>query len=118
MTAMAAEGLLNKVYGETTQTPLDEVTADGASDVIDLGQLVNHYTMQLVVTGSPTDGTVTLEGPLNGTDFSALLTTPVSGGNTFDSDFGTLIRYLRTSLAGLAGGTDPTVTAHVAAIRS
>lgn len=98
--------LLNAVTGNTT-SPWHLV-------------LAGTYSLQVVLTGSPSGGTVTLEGSNNGStaDTTAAATftigTDASGVTKFVVD--KPYAYIRAKLASLTGGTNPTVSAFFAAI--
>lgn len=89
---------------------LDAAAATGTSDSITLRKIPSKYSMQLIVTGSPTTLVVDLEGSLNGTDFIAVVqsTATASGSMTFNVD--EPIRYVRANVTAISGGTTPTVT--------
>lgn len=92
--------------------------ADTTSEVRELGAVRNKFSMQGITAGSPTGGTVTLEGSLDGQNFDATnplatftIGTDASGAVKFAID--KPVAFCRVVLAGLVGGTSPTVTAIV-----
>lgn len=100
------------------QASLNAATANGSGSVIDLGTCCRSFALQVVLTGGPSGGTVTLVGSLDGTNFDAALATftigtDASGVIKYVVD--KPLRYVKAVLAGLTGGTSPTVTANVAA---
>lgn len=94
-------------------TSLNAVTADDDGGGVNVSGY-QTLAMQVVLTGSPTGGTVTLELSLDGTNWDATSTvftigTDTSGDIKFSTD--TPAEFARAKLASLAGGTSPTVTA-------
>lgn len=97
---------------------LNAATANVTSPVTNLGTVHSKLSMQVVLTGAPSGGTVTLQGSLDGVNFdttTALATftigTDTSGAVKFSIDK-PVVAY-RVVLANLTGGTNPTVTAIV-----
>ncbi len=106
--------------GKAVVTALNSVTTDTTSSITTLSAVRKDVSMQVVLTGSPTGGTITLQGSLDGTTFD-----PVTGGLalfTIGTDTSGNIKFsaakpflaYRVVLAGLTGGTTPHVTAKVA----
>jgi len=99
---------------------LDAVAANVNGPVTNLSGAHAKLAMQVLLTGAPTGGTVTLQGSLDGTNFDTSGTglaqftigTDASGAIKFAID--KPVSFYRVALAGLAGGTNPTVTAIVA----
>lgn len=80
--------------------------------------------MQVTVTGSPSDARVDLEGTIDGVNFVRLASWElVSNGDggivwgtpTFASSAGAVVTALRANLTSITGGSNPTVTAVLAA---
>lgn len=69
------------------------------------------HAIQVVVTGSPTTISVTVQGSLDGANWVNLGSAITAAGLTFIADSPVL--YLRTVLGTLTGGTNPTVTVTV-----
>lgn len=106
------------VGGVAAAKSLDAVTANANGSAIDLEVAARTHGMQVVLTGGPTGGTVTLQGTLDGTNWFALATftigTDASGDIKFAVD--TPVQQVRAVLAGLAGGISPTVTAWIGSV--
>jgi len=106
--------------GSGVVTSLNAVAANTTSAVTNLGTLHAKGALQVVLTGAPSGGTVTLQGSLDGINFDAVNTLAVF---TIGTDLSGAIKFVvdkpfiafRTVLSGLAGGAAPTVTALVAA---
>ena len=97
---------------------LDRATANVTGPVAKLATVHSKLSMQVVLTGSPSGGTVTLQGSLDGINFDATtalatftIGTDTSGAIKFSID--KPVSAYRVVLASLAGGTSPTVTATV-----
>ena len=100
--------------GDGTFQNLNAVTATGAGAAIDLGVTRTKFTMQTTVTGAPTAVSVTLQGSLDGVNWSTLATsTSTTGDQQYAID--RPVRFVRTNLGTLTGGTSPTVTTFIAA---
>ncbi len=100
-------------------TSLSAVAANGNGTTIDFGTCVRTFSLQTLLTGTPTGGTVVLQLSNDGTNWSPTITgstftigAQVSGEMVFVSD--KPARYARAVLAGLTGGTSPTVTTRIA----
>jgi hypothetical protein len=99
---------------------LNAVTAN-ATATVNLGIPHSTWSMQVVLTGSPSGGTITLAPSLDGTNMD-----PAAAGVaqfTIGTDASGTIKYVTgkpftaftVTLAGLTGGTMPTVTVNVQA---
>lgn len=104
--------------GYFPNTALDRVTGNQTSGAFPLGRTHSKLSLQVVLTGSPSGGTVTVQGSLDGVNFdttNALATftigTDASGAMKFSID--KPFYAYRVVLANLTGGTNPTVTALV-----
>lgn len=94
---------------------LNKVTTTGASAAVLLESPMSLFTMQTVVTGAPTGVSCTLQGSLDGTNWTTLATsTSTTGDQQYAVDKPQ--RYIRANLGTLTAGTAPTVTAYVAAL--
>ena len=96
---------------------LKAVTAIGNGERCDLGHPLQKHTLQVVITGDPTQVKVLLVGSLDGTNFATMATWDtatgdVSGGMLSVSD--APMSWLRADLDTLTAGTSPTVTAIIA----
>lgn len=101
--------------GRNPETSLDAVTADGDGQPVRAHGL-QSFGIQTTTTGSPSGGTVALEGTIDGTNWfnmSADFTigTDTSGDIKWAVD--QPVAFARANLSSLAGGTDPTVTATI-----
>lgn len=101
-------------------TSLAAVTAVGAGSALANVGTNSLFTMQVILTGSPTAAIVVLEGSLdNGTTYSTILTWDIAAGRA-SGDLVTIAGYgvdnVRARLTTLTGGTVPTVTAIVMAM--
>jgi hypothetical protein len=118
----STNGLLHTATGGANVVALNAVTANGSSSVISYGSPRRNLSMQTILTGSPTGGTVTLYGSLDGTNFDTTSTglaqftigTDASGAIKFVVD--KPVMAVKVTLASLAGGTAPTITANVIAM--
>ena len=95
---------------------LDAVTANVTGSVTKLGTVHSKLSMQVILTGAPSGGIVTLQGSLDGVNFdttTALATFTIGTDNSGDIKFvvDKPIMAYRCVLAGLTGGTNPSVTA-------
>ena len=111
-------------------TSLNSATDTGAGTSVDLEGVANEFTMNVVVTGSPSSLTVRLQGSHDGTNWFTILDSDNSGSKVYGTEYAnkheTLdnsltarplkphARYVRANLVTLTGGTSPTVTATVA----
>jgi hypothetical protein len=94
-------------------TSLDAATATGPGAALDAGQVIGGATVMVATTGSPTSFDVTLETSVDGLvwfDTGAAITVSGTAANTEVRG-----RFYRANLTALTGGTDPTVTALLAA---
>jgi hypothetical protein len=77
------------------------------------------FSMQVVLTGTPTGGTVVLEGSNDGTNAipTVLATFTIGTDANFEAKYcvDKPVAFIRAKLASLSGGTAPTVSAKVAA---
>lgn len=90
-------------------------TTTGASEALTFRKIVKDHTVQMTTTGAPTAVTVDLEGSLDGTTFEQLATHDFTGAEiTAQSAMFHVVdkpvRYIRTNITTLTGGTSPTVT--------
>lgn len=78
---------------------------------------LSDFALEVVVTGSPTDCVVLLEGSIDGTSWLVTLTSfnihSFPGGATYLTATGKPVRYVRLRIDNVTGGTSPTVTASV-----
>lgn len=97
---------------------LDGVTADvnGAWKTV---AGFKDFSMQVVLTGSPTGGTITLESSNDGSNAAPtpLMTFVIGSDTNLEINYviDKPVAFVRATLAGLAGGTSPTVSAKVVA---
>lgn len=100
--------------GYSPNLALYAVTANTTSPATVLGAFRSKLSMQVVLAGAPSGGTVTLEGSLDGVNFDSAglcvftIGTDSSGVIKFVSD--KPVWSYRVVLAGLTGGTNPSVT--------
>lgn len=93
---------------------LNAVTGNATGSSIDLGAAHRNVAFIVSTTGTPTGGTVTLEVSVDGTAWFTTATTAAVGSSvTMGTLQNTAVRFVRTNLTGLTGGTSPTVTAKV-----
>ena len=97
---------------------LDRAAANVTSPVFDFKTVHSKLSMQVVLTGAPSGGTVTLQGSVDGVNFdttTALATFTIGTDHSGDIKFvvDKPVSACRVVLAGLTGGTSPTVTATV-----
>ncbi|HEV8061094.1 MAG TPA: hypothetical protein VGP68_14535 [Gemmataceae bacterium] len=103
--------------GFTPNLALNAVAANTTSAATVLGSIHSKLSMQVVLTGAPSGGTVMLQGSLDGVNFdtAGLVTftigTDASGAIKLSVD--KPVYAYRVVLAGLTGGTNPTVSATV-----
>jgi len=90
-------------------------TAAGAGATEALTSPLSTFTMQTVVTGAPTAVSVTLEGSLDGSNWTTIATsTSTTGDQQYAVDKPQT--YVRANLGTLTGGTSPVVTVYLAAL--
>jgi hypothetical protein len=109
---------MSNTLGTTAVTSLKAATANGNGAPADFRVARLNVAMQVVLTGAPSGGTVTLVGSLDGVNWSAALATFTIGTDTngdIKVSTGKPVIKARAVLAGLTGGTSPTVTALLAA---
>lgn len=97
---------------------LNAATSTGPGSVITFDEPKSAVSMQVVVTGSPTDADVVIEGSLDGTTFTTLTasTNYASSHNGEIASFsGKPVLAVRANLTTLIGGSSPTVTAKILA---
>lgn len=88
-----------------------QASAVGAGAGVDLTYGKGTFTVQTVVTGAPTAVSLTLQGSLDGTNWTTLATsTSTTGDQQYAVDKPQ--RYIRANLGTLTGGTAPTVTVY------
>lgn len=106
------------VRGRAPVVVLAAITANGSA-VFDFVETRSVAAMQVALTGAPSGGTVVLTASLDGVTFDATaLATFTIGTDTSGKIISVVdkpFRVLKATLASLAGGTAPTVTATVAA---
>jgi hypothetical protein len=95
---------------------LDAATGTGASASLALRKIVEGHTVQINITGSPTAVTVDIEGSLDNSNWSRVLTSAMSAaeltaGTSIAHVEDKPVRFVRLNLITLTGGTSPTVTA-------
>ena len=107
---------------------LSGVTGTGASTSVDLGGVSNEFTMNLVITGSPSSLDVRLQGSHDDVNWFTILESTTTGSHPLSTEFtlgeettGTPdrryrphARYVRAIVNTLSGGSSPTVTASIA----
>jgi len=90
-------------------------TATGVSTSWAVRMKTRNHSVQITITGSPTEVTIDLEGSLDGNTWLSLashvmsadeLTAAAAMFHVVDKS----VRYVRTNLKTLTGGTAPTVT--------
>jgi len=96
---------------------LDAVTVLGPGQEVQFDTPKMHVSMQVIVTGLPTWATVRLQGSIDGQNFVTIGGTGVSAPETTSIVANVLgpVVAVRANLEAWAGGTDPTVTAIIAA---
>jgi hypothetical protein len=101
--------------------PLNAVTANGTSTTVALGAARSSVSLQVILGGSviATGGTVSLYGSIDGTHFDPapliVWTIGTQSSGNIEYSTGKPIVAFNAILAGLTGGTSPTVTAFAAA---
>src|SRR5262245_60250675 len=96
-----------------TLVSLDAVTVTGPGAVLSFHEPKSNVSMQVIVTGSPTESVTDLQGSLDGVNFFGMCS--VLTGSPSCAFAGFPILHLRASLRTLSGGSAPTVTAIIAA---
>lgn len=94
---------------------LDAATATGASPTFAVRMQPRNHTVQFTITGAPTAVTVDLEGSLDNKTWVSLASHVVSAAELTAAKamfhvFDKSVRFVRTNLVLLTGGTAPTVT--------
>jgi len=94
---------------------LDAATATGASPTWAVRMKPRNHTVQFTITGAPTAVTVDLEGSLDDSTWVSLASHVMSAAELTATKgmfhiFDKTVRYVRTNLTTLTGGTAPTVT--------
>lgn len=95
---------------------LNAVTTNQTGSSVDMAAANGTIAVQVITTGSPTTGTVTLEVSMDGTNWvstTATVTIAAATSNYLQALSNTAVRYARATLTALAGGTAPTVTAKI-----
>jgi len=92
---------------------LNAVTSTGPGGVLTFHEPKSNVSMQVIVTGSPSECVVDLQGSLDGSNFFGMSSVLTGSPSCALAAFPIL--YLRASLRTLSGGSSPTVTAIVAA---
>jgi len=90
-------------------------TATGAGTAEALASPMSKFTMQTVVTDVPTAVSVTLQGSLDGSNWTTIATSTSTTGDQ-QSVVDKPQTYVRANLGTLTGGVSPTVTVYVAAL--
>jgi hypothetical protein len=102
--------MTNWLNSETT------TVTTAAEDVLGL----STFALEAVVTGSPTDCIVLLEGSVDGSDWLVSLTSfnihSSPGGSAYSTVVNKPVRYIRLRIDTLSGGSSPTVTASVVGV--
>ena len=102
---------------EQPTTILNAAAATGAGDAWAnvqrrVGGLFRAFAWQVVTAGAPTGLSVTLQGSLDGVNWTTIDTSTATGGETRDvSAFPAT--FLRANVGTLTGGTNPTVSVSV-----
>lgn len=95
-------------------TSLNAATAIGIGSVIQFDKPRTNITMQVTTTGAPSGANIDLEISLDGVNFVRL--NGISGiPSQFMGGFTHAVLFARANLTLLTGGTNPTVTAIIAA---
>lgn len=108
--------------GSSACVSLNAATANGSGKPLGGGRAWNTWGMQVVLGGTvaPTTGTISLQLSNDGTNWSPTAAATFTIGTSVDKDFVWAADkpavYARATLAGLAGGTAPTVTATIVAV--
>ncbi len=89
-------------------TSLSAATSTGAGTTQNLLQLLHFHTMVCVVTGSPSECEILLEGSL---DNSSWITLGTVNGSGCCHSVNATVQYVRANLTALGGGSSPAVTA-------
>lgn len=96
---------------------LHEATSAGPGAVRDMEDVRRRITAAVTTSGSPTGGTVYVEGSLDGESWFRLDEITITNlaprfiGTTSENEHA--VRYVRCYLDGLTGGSSPKVTAYV-----
>lgn len=104
------------------QTSLAAATANGNGTTIDFTTSRRTFGMQVVLGGDvvPTGGTIVLQLSNDSTNWTATALATFTIGTSVNKDFVYVVdkpaRYARAVLAGLTGGTNPTVTATITGV--
>lgn len=94
---------------------LNAVTVTGAGGGTALPTPCGRFGMQTKVTGAPTTVSLTLEGSLDGVNWTVLATSTSTTGD-YQAAVDKPVAFIRGNLGTLTGGTAPTVTARVVAL--
>lgn len=110
---MAATGLTRGIIN----TILNAATATGAGGSYSVpekptGGQFSDYSWQTVITGAPTAVSITLQGSLDGVNWTVVDTSTATGGESRPIS-GKPFAFLRANLGTLTGGTAPTVTVYL-----
>jgi hypothetical protein len=94
---------------------LDAATAIGASPTWAVRMKPRNHTVQVTITGAPTAVTVDLEGSLDNVTWSSMASHVLTAGELTATAalfhiVDKPVRYVRTNVTVLTGGTAPTVT--------
>lgn len=104
-----------RVYMGGQYSRLHYATATGAGSALALETVMSKFTVQTVITGAPTTVSITLDGSLDGVNWTVLATSASTTG-----DQQTVVdkpqKYLRANVATFTGGTSPTATVYLAAL--
>ena len=100
----------------STTTILNAADATGAGSTFNVPplwrELANGLTWEVVITGSPTTVSASLQGSLDNSNWYDL-DTHTNVGNNIHAVDAPLPAYVRGYVATLSGGTTPTVTVKV-----
>ena len=102
-------------YGPTTLLAAATATGAGsafANAISPTAGVLSDFTWAVVVTGSPSGISITLEGSLDTTNWAVLDTSTNTAGEVRGIT-GKPVTFLRANLGTLTGGTAPTVTVSI-----
>jgi hypothetical protein len=96
-------------WNGTVETLLNAAKVTGTSQTLTLKKPFSTHAWHIVVTGSPSSVSVTLQGSIDGTNWTTLDTsTTTTAEKRYAVNMPNI--YIRSNLGTLSGGTAPTVT--------
>lgn len=89
---------------------LNAVTGTGTGTAVDLGYVASDSSWHMILTGTPTTATCSIEGSLDGINYFTYSTANLTQASVTLFMVDRPIRFVRANLSALTGGTAPTVT--------